>query len=275
MKSKKDVGRNDLKQNMMKKVIFRIDYHGIIETEDVIKEFKSEFKDKFGSFVTTFHNKVDLVIDNIEEMSDTLSVPIKEIERQEIFRFTNNKFGNDIVTFDVSKYYTSLTVDCKNYTNIDEYLDFFSDYTEFLYGKNEYLVIKRLGIRKIGGLLYFDLNNIFKDFEKKYFDFGFEEEKYTSLRSRYYDALHGKENDPLVNYTRTFESGKYYDQEKGTEEDAYQVLLDLDCYYREGELTNIGFGIGKVNNILSLTNDELFDLFKMSVTEDYLNRQMS
>lgn len=271
-KNKNDIERADLKRNMMKKILFRLDYQGVLNSSQIISQFNKSFNGKFKGFETTFQNKVDFLMNNIEEMSETLSIPIKEIEKQEIYRYTDNDFGTDKLTLDISKYFTTLTVDCKNYNGIDEYLNFFSHFTDFLFDINEFLVIKRIGLRKIGGKIFRNIADIYNVFEQKYFNFDFQDTDFNSIRNRYIDVLQHNENSPLINYVRSFESGRYYEESTNSEYDAYQVLLDIDSYFSESILKNIRFKKGEIMNVLQNTNnDHLFKLFKMSVTEEFLN----
>jgi uncharacterized protein (TIGR04255 family) len=274
--SKEHIQRKSLKKNMMKNVIFRIDYQGIIDSEDVIKSFNEHFKGSFKIFQTTFHNKVDFDLNNIEDISDTLSIPVKEIQKQEIYRYTENAFGKDQLTLDISKYFTTLTINCQEYEGIDEYLNFFSDYIDFLYDNSDFLKIKRIGLRKIGGKIYFSQEEIYNDFEQKYFNFDFRDTTYNSIKNRYVDVLQFDKKSPIINYVRSFETGIYQNTETKEKSNAFQVLLDIDGYYPENILDIINFNKGMAQNVLEITNNEhLFNIFKMSVTETFLKANLN
>ena len=269
--SKDQIERKQLKKNMMKNIIFRIDYQGIIDSEDIIKCFKEQFKGLFKNFQTTFHNKVDFDLNNIEDISDTLSIPVKEIQKQEIYRFTNNTFGKDQLILDISKYFTTFTVNCQEYEGIDEYLHFFSSFIDFLFDNSDFLKIKRIGLRKIGGKIYFAHKDIYEDFEQKYFNFDFTDTTYNSIRNRYVDVLNFDDTSQIINYVRSFETGIYQNNETKEKSNAFQVLLDIDGYYSENILDKIGFEKGMAQKVLEITNNEhLFNIFKMSVTETFL-----
>jgi uncharacterized protein (TIGR04255 family) len=269
---KKDqIKRKTLKTNMMKNIIFRIDYQGIIDSEDIIKCFNERFKGLFKNFQTTFHSKVDFDLNNIEDISDTLSIPVKEIQKQEIYRFTNNTFGRDNLILDISKYFTTLTVNCLEYEGIDKYLKFFSSFIDFLFDNSAFLKIKRIGLRKIGGKIYLEHKDIYEDFEQKYFNFDFTDTIYSSIRNRYSDVLQFDDTNAIINYVRSFETGIYQDNETKKTSNAFQVLLDIDGYYSENILDIIGFKKGMAQKVLESTNNEhLFNIFKMSVTEKFL-----
>lgn len=272
MISKDKIERKHLKRNIMKTVIFRIDYQGVTEVEDLVEPFKEKFDGYFKSYITTFHNRVDLELNKIEEISELLAIPIKEIERQIIHRFSQNQFGSDLATLDISKYFTTLSINCTEYHLIDEYLKFFSELTDFFFSINSYLKIKRIGLRKIGGDIFFGLDEIFKSFEKKYFNFDFEETHFNATKNRYYDELRGDSKSPIINYARSFETGKWTDVKELKEKPAFQVILDIDAYYNIELLESLNFGKGMIFDLLQETNNTyLFELFKMSVTKEFLN----
>ena len=76
---------------------------------------------------------------------------------------------------------------------------------------------------------------------------------------------------PQVNYIRTLEKGIYIDD--GAEKEAYQVILDIDAYCQNGRLESAKFG--ERTNVKPfidhINNDFLFEIYKMSMTENFLN----
>ncbi|WP_415325096.1 hypothetical protein [Chryseobacterium sp. MMS23-Vi53] len=269
---KDQIQREDLQKNMMKNIIFRVYYQGIIDSEDIIRKFNETFKDSFKSFETTFYSKLELDFNNIDDVIDTLSIPRSEIQSQEIFRYTENTFGTDNLIFDINKYFSSLTIDCTNYVNIDSYLKFFADYLEFLYDHNEFLKIKKIALRKLGGNIYLDSESIYEDFESNLFKSNFQEYGYFPMQNRYEDILQSDEKEPIINIIRSYELGTYKN-EKGEDIPAFQVLLDLEGYYPEYILEKIDFGKSQVEKIFkNINHNHLFNIFKLTVTENYLHK---
>ena len=270
--TKDQIHREDLTKNMMKNIIFRVYYQGIIDSEDIIRAFNEKFKDFFRSFETTFYNKLELDFNNIDDVIDTLSIPRSEIESQEIFRYTVNTFGHDQLTFDINKYFSSLTIDCTNYINIDPYLDFFANYLEFLYEHNEFLKVKKIALRKLGGNIYLNPKSIYEDFESNLFESDFERHGYFPIQNRYEDVLQSAVDEPVINIIRSYELGTYKDQ-NGEDIPAYQVLLDIEGYYSEYTLEKINFGKNQADKTLkNINHNHLFNIFKLAVTENYLNK---
>ncbi|AZB09309.1 hypothetical protein EG344_10990 [Chryseobacterium sp. G0162] len=268
--NKDQIQREDLKKNMMKNIIFRVYYQGILDSEDIIRGFYERFKEYFKSFETTFYNRLELDFNNIDDLIDTLLIPRTEIQSQEIFRFTENTFGTDKLTFDINKYFSSLTIECTDYINIDPYLNFFTNYLEFLYSENEFLKIKKIALRKLGGNIYFDIKSIYDDFEPNLFKSGFKDHGYHSIQNRYEDTLQSGSDEPIINIIRSFEYGAYKN-EKSEDIPAFQILLDLEGYYPEYILNKINFDKTQVETILkNINHNHLFNIFKLSVTENYL-----
>ena len=267
---KEEIKRHHLKGNIMKQLIFRIDYQGVQNYQELID---SEFVESvFQERITTFQNSINLQISNIEEVSENLSIPVKEIQQQEIQRYSKCVLGKEDVILDISRYFTILTVICNNnYEGIDRYSDFFSNLIHTYYNRSKYIKIKRLGLRKIGGDIFFDPTNINEVFDKEHFNFDFSKTGFYSNKISYLNVLETPKLLPQVNYIRTLEKGIYIDD--GAEKEAYQVILDIDAYCQNGRLESAKFG--ERTNVKPfidhINNDFLFEIYKMSMTENFLN----
>lgn len=271
--SKEKYTRYSLKQNFMRQVLFRLDYKGILDIKKIVEAFQNKFSEKFKSFETAYHNHVDLELSNINDVSDTLSVPVKEIIKQEIYRFSENTFGNDKLVLDISKYFSTLTIQCENYNTIDEYKSFFNDFTKLIYETESYASVKRFGLRKIGGLVLNTKEEIFDVFETKYFNFDFSEDGFSSNKNNYIDIIEKTEgNSPTINYRRSYEKGKLIGEDN-SQTDAYQIILDFDGYFGIDKLEQLELDKNQdLSEIMEITNDCLFEIFKISVTENFLTK---
>ncbi|RZJ40846.1 MAG: hypothetical protein EOO19_15090, partial [Chryseobacterium sp.] len=209
---KDKIGRYDLKDNIMNSIFFRIDYQGIISIDAFIDEFVKKFKGTFTIFERVYNNRVDLFLTSYQEISESLSLPVKEIEQQIVHRFRDFTFGTDKITLDISKYYTVLHIECINYESIDSYLIFFAEFAAFIHEQNEFLQVRRLGLRKVGTALYDTIEELKKDFEPKYFDFDFEEKGFNSLKRELRDLLSTKE-EIRIDFRRGFEAGEAISEE--------------------------------------------------------------
>lgn len=276
MKEKNEIKREDLKSNIMKNIIFRFDYQGMIDSTDFVKLFNENFKDFFLEYRKNIHNTVDLQLNNIEDISDTLSIPISEIKKQDIHVFKKNSFGSDKLTLIVSIYNTILNIECVNYKNVNEYIEFINNYIELLFKQNQYLSLKRFGLRKIGTSIYTDFKEINVDFEMKYFNF--EEtvfEHYKLQKNRIEEIIFDQHTGLKVNFIRSLDTGIIFEEENNEEKKAYQVTLDLDAYLDEIALNNNNYKENLKALIPEINNNHLFNIFKHSVTQDFLNKNLN
>ncbi|MEJ7680009.1 MAG: hypothetical protein WKG06_19555 [Segetibacter sp.] len=56
---KEQVERHQLKQNIMERIIFRIDYAGVISITDLIQQFAERFIGVFNNYEITFHDHIE------------------------------------------------------------------------------------------------------------------------------------------------------------------------------------------------------------------------
>ena len=275
MVEKKQIQREQLSHNIMRDVILRIDYLGVISIDDIVKAFTSNFKGTFKNYTKTFSNTIDLGNVDIEQISETLSVPVKELKRQEIHRFSENTFGTDDVVFDMCNYYTVLHVKCRDYKNIDPYLNFFVDYVSFLNGINEFTSIKRFGLRKIGALVKPDFESLLDNFEPDYFHTKVSNPNFKVAGNQFVDILVSEDLFYNFTYRRSIDSG--FISNDGKIVPAKQALLDIDGYINENKLSETKFGIDEDEtraSIRRLNDVYMFELFKLSMSNNFLNSQI-
>lgn len=271
--AKSNFDRYSLNNNILKQVIFRLDYKGVVNVVNLIEAFQSRFKNAFISLDNVFASQIDIELADIKDIGETLSIPLKELEKQEIYRFTNNTFGLDNnLTLDICKYFTTLSIDCNNYKTIDEYKDFFVNLVDFFLSNEEFISIKRFGLRKIAGDIFNNTDDIFANFEKQYISVSSELNQLNSIKSSYLDVI--SQNDgSIINYNRSIDTGTLI-REDGVKTKAYQVVLDFNGYFDEADLNNFNIKSDpqNISNIINIINDRLFELFKMSVTEEFLKK---
>ncbi|MEJ7680010.1 MAG: TIGR04255 family protein [Segetibacter sp.] len=198
-------------------------------------------------------------------------MPVKELQRQEIHRFTESELGSDNLTFDINKYYSVLNIECKKYETIDKYLELITDYMSFLKEINKLLSLKRFGLRKIGSKIFPSYPSIFEDFEKDKLNSIFDQTKYQKDKSDFLDVLSTIDNIYKFNYRRSIEKG-YLKISNEEEKIGFRVILDIDGFVEEKVLNEIT--IDKKSLIETLNNVYLFHLFKTSVTENFLKNNM-
>lgn len=274
--NKDEIQREQLKDNIMKNIVFRLDYQGMIDSTDFVKLFLKEFNGYFKLYSKNTHNKVDIQLNDIEDISNTLSIPVSEIIKQDIHVFKDNQFGADKVTLNISVYNTILNIECTNYKNINDYLDFIKKYITFLFDSESYLTLKRFGLRKIGSNIYENFDSIHEDFEKEYFTF---KETYFNdfslFRNRIEEVLYNEETKLKVNFIRNLDTGNVFNSETGESTKAFQISLDLDAYLDEDALISNDYKNELPKLITYINNDVLFKLFKNSMTKEFLDKNLN
>jgi uncharacterized protein (TIGR04255 family) len=269
IKNKSEFTRDNLNGNFLKQIIFRIDYSGVVDILPIVKKFKEKFGARVGIYSKTFHNKVDLDMRSLEDISETLSVPVRVLEKEAVHRFTDSSTIVNETIFDISTYYTALTINCKDYKSITEYEYFLNEYILFMFNIETSFEIKRIGLRKISEKVVYDYANLFEIFEQNIFcnsdeiNSAFESNNINNL-----SVISPIGKDEVINYNRRILKGFITDK-YGERKTAYQAVLDMDCFLKDELLDSVNKQ-KKASNTISNMNDILFDIYKMSVTYDYL-----
>ncbi|MCH4895653.1 TIGR04255 family protein [Marinilabiliaceae bacterium JC040] len=269
METKNKFTRDNLKGNFLKQIIFRIDYSGVVDILPIVKDFMRKYGERVGIYSKTFHNKVDLDMRSLEDISETLSVPVRVLEKEVVHRFTDSKNEASETIFDISTYYTSFTINCKRYNSITDYKNLFNDYIAFMFSSNNSFEIKRIGLRKISEKVVQDYTELFKIFEQNMFcnsddiNSNFDSNNINNL-----SVISPKKSDEIINYNRRILKG-FITKKDGKREVAYQAVLDMDCFLKDEFLNSVNEQ-KKASDTISRMNSILFDIYKMSVTYEYL-----
>lgn len=281
MKPKSDITRYMMKKNILRNILFRVDYKGVVNVSDFISTIKDKLLEPyFNEYNNTFNNNVniDLSGTSIEDVSKMLSLPVKEVSQQEIHIYSGSKFTNgdmpttDEVELHVSKYFITLEIKCKGeYKNIDPYLTYFSSLIKNLLSYNNYTRFKRVGLRKIASQLCGNINEVNAIFEPDKYG-NILDDKFALVEFNHIDIIRKPEQPYTYNYRRNLKSVQVINKETGVKSDGYLALIDLDSYIIE---ENINHGDFDVEKSLKEMNNVLFDLFKDAVTDEFLNRNIN
>lgn len=270
--AKSEYDRYCLNENLLRKILIRIDYIGVTTIDTWIESIKTDFAKKyFDRYIRRLHNNAKVDLSKMGDISKSLSIPVAEIVREPIHTFTESKFPEreDKVQLDITSFYTTISIDCINYKNIDLYLDFTRDLMASLLASDTYIQIKRIGIRKIGGTEFNNREDIYKVYEENQFLCKLIDEHDIEIANREYTDRFVKKNpDVKINYSRLCRAISIQGDNK------IQVVLDMDGYIDEGLILKNNYQFPKdLYDVLSINiNTYLFELFKKSVQEDYLKR---
>lgn len=270
------ITRKQVRSDLLKKIVIRIDYTGIPSITEWIERFMKdeELCGKFENYDKGVSlNKATFRLSNLKDIADTLAIPLDELKKETIHRFSSPQFDQheDDVIMDITSYFTTFTITCQNYSMIDDYLQYLCMYMLKLKSYCTYLKVARIGIRKIGGCVFKTVEDIGKVFNPKLF-FGniIDEPASTAHEINYSDSFIDRTFNIKVNYGRMCR--EVVDTNQNT---LYQVLMDIDGYIDEEIIIGQKIQLPEsIENVMTRINDCLFKLFKYSVNEDFLTKNL-
>ena len=199
----------------------------------------------------------------LERKRKNLSASYNVMQRDE-----DGILRDDKIVMDVTSLFLTFSIDCVNYKNMDVYIRFLNNYIKAFLENDKYIVIQRIGVRKLGGDVFRSFEDCSGTFESSVFapldvailDGGL-------IDREYVDRIIKKDDTVKVNFARRCRAIKTDDGET-----VYQSLLDIDGYVDKGliEKNNYRFPNDFENVVKTKINDYLFELYKSSVTEQYL-----
>lgn len=261
---KKNVGRDVLKYNFLKKIIIRFDYEGMDDTEldQVISDISLELKK---------HGYTSRTVGTTKEMQFRLNDPEgeehaelygKKIREQKVFIFHNE---NPKVKLNISSDNACITIEDTRYVNCLVYCNVLWNVMKIISESAAvpFFVFKRFGLRKINQCILADIDCLNKYFEPThYYLFRFKDK--SNIRQKVMQLRDNFEiEDYNVNLLRTLIRGEMRGKE------AYQVNYDADIYLIDKD--NIEELMQNEEKIADM-NEWLFELYKDAVTEEFLNQ---
>lgn len=265
------VAREDLKYNFLRRIILRIDYNGVVDIKDTLKDLEIHMP-KYGyvEMNTGFINDVEFEINDPVMIETQMTIPVKELQKTESFKFRTLK--KDMV-LEINNLFMTLTINSDEYYKFEDYSSQFVEIFSLLKDKNLYLKPLRLGLRKINSCIIYDKGNFEKFFNRKYFkDIStvFNQDGFTveTVNSQFVDTI--SYNNHYYNYIRVLSDAVL--NIDGKDVPAYQVVLDIDGYNNDLiRLSDIIRDKTKLTYEFNEINQTLFDLYTMTLTDDFLS----
>lgn len=255
--------RDNIESDLLKKMIIRIDFEGVVDVRDLIKSLQNDNKVKtsFSKCVEIQNRNFQMHV-NLQCMEMGGNIPVEEIPRGYMFRFSQCQIEkNSEAILDVASNFICLTMSCNGkYSNSKGYSDFIAHIVAHLTKKQKFLNVTRIGIRKID---IYTTNNIV-DLKSK-FDSNlimlrdWSENNGVNLRI-YTDLM--ERNGLMVNYTQRLER----------ESNQYKAFLDIDAYQSRDNINqDICKDENRFGNLLQDNfNTTLFEMFRDAVSYEYL-----
>lgn len=265
-----DLGlRYSLKKNLLKSVLIRVDFTGVSGLERWVDENRDFMFTTFGDYSKGYNNNARLDLNNLEDVAKTLSIPVSEVTKETQHIYTLCKLGTeDEVKMTLTSYFMTFYVLCKNYKNIDVYLDFINRFFEQFVKISEYMKVRRIGIRKISGKPFESIDQAYQVFKPELFFGNSLFDGFRITQREYKDYYILPDNSMRVNYTRMF-------REQNTPNGVrYAFVLDTDCYVDEYLIKENNYDLpAKIGEIMTQINNHLFELFYNSVQKSYIEHQ--
>lgn len=264
IESKDDIKREKVKDPCLRQIIMRLDYAGVSDVVDLVKIFEKKFPSDFRSKDEVYSRNFAIRQDDLREISETLSVPVKIIQDERITRYSGLKNVNGKTTLDISRYFICMTIDIENeYDGLTKYVDKFKGAVTG-FKDIAYFNPRRLGIRKIRVESFDTIADAGHTFEPfVYPNPNFELAEPTTNKVVYYNCLSDLENEHL-RYNVRREYGMV--QKPDGSQNGYQFILDIDAYYNDATILNSK----RINDLIGLANEQEFELYKSCMTFDYL-----
>lgn len=267
--------RYSLKKNLLKSVLIRVDFSGVSGLERWVDENKEFMHTAFAEYNRGVNNNARIDLSNMEEVAKTLSIPVSEIKKETQHIYTSCKLFHDNNPKDVvddnvkmtlTSYFMTFYILCNNYKNIDTYLRFLSEFFVRFSSISDYMKIRRIGIRKIGGKPFDSMAQASKVYKPEYF-FGKNVANSFHVLQREYKDCYIMPNETMkVNYTRIF-------REQNTDEGVkYAFILDTDGYVDEYIIKKNHYELPvMIGDIMAAINNHLFEIFYLSVQKTYID----
>ena len=259
---KANVSRDNFKSSLLKQVVIRIDYSEITNFEGLVQTMAAFLKEYFGNRGKYITNNVNVRIDEKALSGDSL--PIAVLPSNDVYRFSSCVIEPvQNVVLDVANTFTCLIIDCNEaYDKVDCYLDLVSEVLSRIFDFDAYVNIVRVGIRKIDSKVFDNMETAKEIFE----NVGESQIAIPGMNTFQYRVssfIVNNETGMQVNLSRTYTN---------TDDRQFQVDLDIDGY-----VGNLKFlqGINSselLSQQLKTINDLLFDIFKLNVTEAFLEK---
>ena len=262
--SKERFTRARIHDTKMKRVIIRVDYSGVSDSAELVKLFDKRFPKWFRER-HEHHNRefnIQLRKEDIQTISETLSLPVTVIEHETIMRYRGMKNVNCDVTLYISKYYLCMTLKCENnYDGLDKYIECFKGAITTFKDEIPYFCPRRLGLRKVrveDKTTFEAFNEVFEEHVYAIPDYGLNASSF--LRTEYVDSFELSNPRNLRFNVRGL-------MERSTKDDSdlFTASLDIDAYYAGDFLAK-----ADINNLINTANIQEFEVYKYCMKEDYL-----
>jgi hypothetical protein len=276
---KEQYTRHNLTHNMLKKVLIRVDYNGVTNIENWVDTVKRDprFNTVFNGYNQGYLNQATFDLSKMEEVAKQRSMPMSAFSAAPLHRFFDSIFPGrqDKVTMEIASLFMTFQIDCNNYTNADDYFNYLTTYFDAFMHTDPYIKIERIGIRKISGGAFPSLPSMRETFEDRFFDGHQVDRDNTTMIDREYHDRYMKQIISVPHSEKTVKMNYSTRCRQIEGQNPYQAILDIDGYVDSFVINKDTLTFpADLRTTLDRINDYMFELYKMSVTENYLSQHV-
>lgn len=265
--SKDKYTRQNVKSDIMEKVLIRVDYEGVSDIAQLIIKLKPKWLDSFKSYQKVTNNNYNINVTDLALEKRTISIP--DPERQVIHRFSGCKLGNPNTYMDISERFAYIDISAgANYIGTQCFTEIMAKYIHELLKTDPFIRLTRVAIRKIDRVIVNHQTNT-DDIIEQPISQVYVTQNRVPLKKHYSDIMMLTDVDSIVNIERDLSLIK-----DRNDIIVKQIILDMDIY-KQGE-KQIGISretsMDSIKNVLeSKLNDPLFGLYIESFKESYID----
>lgn len=222
--------RSKIKHSFLKNLIFRFDFSGLMESdiEKCVEKLRQDFFNAgFVNMESRELNQVDIQVKIDLNIPDENRFSIGNTDKSSVYRF----FSDNNEVLELNKSFFTLTIDIDQvYEKFDKYIDLLSETVTAIKDMSPYFRALRVGLRKINICFLRCLSDLPNYFAKAAFnvdDIVAQFPECETTASNMVTILSTKEYQ--INFVRNLQEG-VMQQEDGTKQKVYQVVLDIDVY---------------------------------------------
>ena len=266
------------KQYLLKKILIRIDYEQVSEI-DIDKAVQNVRKQFFEKEYKLYQNTVPITSLKPEEIStpnelnniqavNLINESVKEyqfIKFRETIKFSNKwLIIEDLVDND---YKGSLF-----------YINNIALLIGALYDENPFMIIQRIGLRKIDSLTFKNISNIGKYFDAKVFNQNVSIDKYKDFGNIFDSSnsrisIISKEKACKANIMTDIQTGEYHNIDTEECGQAVQAVLDIDMYKDSFDYAEKS--VDYIISIYKILNTESYAIYKSALTTQFYNELLT
>ena len=250
------ISRNELCNNFLKNIVFRLDFQGVLESElfTILESVKVLIKNQgFTKYNERISNQIGINLENPAESIQNSKL-IKSIK---VYSFANEP---TVVVLDLSTKFICININSTKYIHFENYRSLLYSIYKIYNEKVSFFTLQRIGLRKINNCWLKnkeDINLLFNSSLITHIEIlsGIK-----NLSSRFSSSF--TVDDTKINLTYILQEGLIADNQK-----VYQITIDSDAYIDDKEKIIILMqNETKLNNL----NDILFNIYINSISEKFI-----